>query len=215
MKTKYTHSDIAQMDRIKRLHLINSITGVKPANLIGTVSQDGHENLAIFSSVVHLGSNPPFIGFVLRPHFEFRRDTYNNMEHNGYYTINHVPASHTKQAHYTSAKFDEGVSEFERCGFTPEYLNDFPAPFVKESPVKIGLKKVNEIPIPQNGTLFVIGQIELIEVPDWVDEVNGKLNLEKLEIAGISGLNTYYRMQEVGDYPYARVEEVPPFDKSV
>jgi hypothetical protein len=28
-------------------------------------------------------------------------------------------------------------------------------------------------------------------------------------------LNTYYRMQEVGDYPYARVEEVPPFDKSV
>ncbi|NQX78707.1 flavin reductase family protein [Gilvibacter sp.] len=214
MKTQYTHNDITEMDRIKRLHLINSITGVKPANLIGTVSSDGQENLAIFSSVVHLGSNPPFLGFVLRPHFEFRRDTYNNLEQSGYYTINHVPAAHTEQAHYTSAKFDEGESEFERCGFTPEYLGNFPAPFVKESPVKIGLKKVNEIPIPQNGTLFVIGRIELIEVPEWVDEANGKLNLEKLAIAGISGLNTYYKMTEVGDYPYARVADLPDFKKN-
>lgn len=215
MKTQYTLSDIAHMDRIKRLHLINSITGVKPANLIGTVGDDGIENLAIFSSVVHLGSNPPLIGFVLRPHLEFRRDTFNNIQHLGYYTINHVPASLTEAAHYTSAKFDPQVNEFERCGFESVYLKDFPAPFVAESPVKIGLKKVNEIPIPDNGTMLIIGQIELIEVPKMGDEVNGKLNLEKLEIAGISGLNTYYRMKEIGDYPYARVDEVPPFDKSV
>lgn len=214
MRTKYSFQDIKQMDKVKRLHLINSITGVKPANLVGTVSEDGVENLAIFSSVVHLGSNPPLIGFVLRPHFEFRRDTYNNLDKLGYYTINHVPAHLTEQAHYTSAKFDETVSEFKRCGFSPEYLGDFPAPFVAESVVKIGLRKVNEILIPDNGTLLVIGQIELIEVPEYVERQNGKLNLEQLEVAGISGLNTYYKMTQVGDYPYARVEEVPNFDKA-
>lgn len=214
MTTAYTSADIQNMDRIKRLHLINSITGVKPANLIGTVGDDGIENLAIFSSVVHLGSKPPLIGFVLRPHFEFRRDTFSNIQHSGYYTINHVPAGLTEPAHYTSAKFDPEVNEFERCGFESVYLKDFPAPFVAESPVKIGLKKVNEIPIPDNGTILVIGQIELIEVPKTVDKLNGKLNLEQLGVAGISGLNTYYKMTRVGDYPYARVDEVPEFKKA-
>ena len=55
------------MDKISRLNLINSITGVKPSNLIGTKSKDGFSNLAIFSSVVHLGSKPPLIGFITRP----------------------------------------------------------------------------------------------------------------------------------------------------
>ena len=32
--------------KINRLNLINSITGIKPANLIGTISKDGHTNLA-------------------------------------------------------------------------------------------------------------------------------------------------------------------------
>jgi len=212
-KVQYTSQNIKAMDKVKRLHLINSITGIKPANLVGTISADGTENLAIFSSVVHLGSNPPLIGFVLRPHFEFRRDAYNNLDTLGYYTINHVPAHLTEQAHYTSAKFDQTVSEFERCGFTPQYFSEFPAPFVAESLVKIGLKKVNEIPIPDNGTMLIIGQIELIEVPNYIDDQNGKLNLEQLQVAGISGLNTYYKMTQVGDYPYARVEEVPAFDK--
>ena len=213
MNVAYTFEDIQKMDRIKRLHLINSITGVKPANLIGTVDDKGVENLAIFSSVVHLGSNPPLIGFVLRPHFEFRRDTYGNIQQSGYYTINHVPSDLTEPAHYTSAKFDADVNEFERCGFKSVYIDDFPAPFVAESPVKIGLRKVNEIPIPNNGTMLIIGQIELIQVPNSVEEANGKMNLEQLGVAGISGLNTYYKMAKVGDYPYARVDEVPEFDK--
>ena len=58
---------IQDMDRVKRLNLINSITGISPANLVGTISNDLTENLSIFSSVVHIGSNPPLMGFILRP----------------------------------------------------------------------------------------------------------------------------------------------------
>jgi len=85
-----TQEQIQQTPRIKRLNLINSITGVKPANLIGTVSDDGHTNLAVFSSIVHLGSNPALLGFVLRPQHEVRRDTYDNILQNKCYTINHI-----------------------------------------------------------------------------------------------------------------------------
>ena len=66
MKTKEINA-IQDMDRVKRLNLINSITGISPANLIGTISNDSIENLSIFSSVIHIGSNPPLIGFILRP----------------------------------------------------------------------------------------------------------------------------------------------------
>ena len=51
---KWNQSDITKANRVERLKLINGITGVKPANLIGTQDQEGQTNVAIFSSVVHL-----------------------------------------------------------------------------------------------------------------------------------------------------------------
>ncbi len=199
------------MDKTMRLHLINSITGVKPANLIGTQDDQGNQNLAIFSSVVHLGSNPPLIGFILRPHTDFRRDTHRNIVNTGFYTINHVPVDLVKNAHYTSAKFDSHVNEFERCGLASEYIGDFPAPFVAEAQIKMGLKLVNQIPIPDNLTTLVVGQIELLIVPEATKDLNGKINLEEVQTAGISGLNTYYAMQRIAEFPYVRVDEVPTF----
>ena len=71
-----TQKGLVEMNRIERLNLINSLSGIKPANLIGTINEDGTENLAIFSSVVHLGSNPALFGFVLRPRGEVRRHTH-------------------------------------------------------------------------------------------------------------------------------------------
>ena len=60
----FTKKDIDSMNRVRRLKLINSITGVKPANLVGTKSKKGVSNLAIMSSVVHLSSDPALIGFI-------------------------------------------------------------------------------------------------------------------------------------------------------
>ena len=63
----FTKGIIRDLDKVKRLNIINSITGIKPGNLIGTISEEKITNLAIFSSVIHLGSNPALLGFVLRP----------------------------------------------------------------------------------------------------------------------------------------------------
>ena len=66
----YTKADFENMSRVERLNLINSCSGIKPANLIGTQSAAGQPNVAIFSSVVHLGSNPALFGMVFRPQHE-------------------------------------------------------------------------------------------------------------------------------------------------
>lgn len=209
-----TKQDIENTERVKRLNIINSITGIKPANLIGTISQTQQTNLGIFSSVIHLGSNPALLGFILRPTGEVPRHTHENIQANGVYTINHVHTSFVEQAHYTSAKFPREVSEFERCGFTEEYLPDFPAPFVKESPLKLGMRFLQEVPIEINGTLMIIGEIAHLIIPDEVMNDKGYVDLAKLNNAGIGGLNTYYSLEKIGQFPYARVSEVPDFSKA-
>jgi flavin reductase (DIM6/NTAB) family NADH-FMN oxidoreductase RutF len=207
----FTEEDIKELDRFFRLNLINALTGIKPANLIGTISNVGEKNLAIFSSVIHLGSNPPLIGFIVRPTDEVPRHTYENIRENGFYTINHVHREFIEQAHYTAAKFDRAVSEFEVCRLTEEYVNDFPAPFIKESRLKLGMQLEQELPIALNGTILMIGSIKLAIVPDEIISDEGYLNLEKADDVGISGLNSYYALKKIADFPYARVEQLPDF----
>ena len=44
---------------------MNSITGTKPALLLGTKSISKVSNLAIFSSIVHIPSSPALFAFLL------------------------------------------------------------------------------------------------------------------------------------------------------
>ena len=207
----FTDEDIKKLDRFFRINLINALTGIKPANLIGTISSVGEKNLAIFSSVIHLGSNPPLIGFIVRPTGEVPRHTYENIRENGFYTINHVHREFIEQAHYTAAKFDRAVSEFEACRLTEEYVSDFPAPFIKESRLKLGMQLEQELPIALNGTILMIGSIKLAIVPDEIISDEGYLNLARVDDVGISGLNSYYALDKIADFPCARAEQLPDF----
>ena len=211
MMTFFNEEDILQMPKVKRLNIINSITGIKPANLISTIDERNRHNLAIFSSVVHLGSNPALIGFILRPQQKIRRHTYENILENGYYTINHLPNHKTLEGHYTSAKFDKETSEYDVCHFTPEFQHEFPVPYVKESFLKMGLKHVESIPIKYNGTVMIVGKILQVYVAKSSLSEEGYINLEEAKSVGISGLNTYYDLKKIASYPYARPHELPHF----
>ncbi len=206
----YTKEYIAQLDRITRLKIINSVTGIKPANLIGTISAECQSNLAVFSSVVHLGSDPALLGFIARPRTAEVGHTYRNIEENGQYTINHIHPAFVKNAHYTSGKFNATISEFERCNLSEEFIKNFNAPFVKESTFKIGLSFKEALDIKHNGTALVIGEIEHLIIPDTAI-VDDDIDLEATNGVGISGLNSYYSLRKIQKYPYARINEVPEF----
>lgn len=207
---QYTKQDIVDLDRISRIKIINSVTGIKPANLIGTIDKQGVTNLAVFSSVVHLGSEPALLGFISRPTSTDTGHTLKNIRENEVYTINHIHPEFIKQAHYTSAKFDRSVSEFERCGLTEEYIANCHAPFVKESEFKMGMRFKEAIPIPLNGTILIIGEIEHITILDSAMN-DDDIDLEQSNSVGISGLNSYYELKKIANHPYVRVSEVPEF----
>lgn len=207
---RYTKKQIQKLHPITRLKIINSVTGIKPANLIGTIANNGNTNLAIFSSVVHLGSDPALLGFIARPRTAAVGHTYRNIQENGLYTINHIHPEFAKNAHYTSAKFDATISEFERCKLSEEYITGFKAPFVKESSFKMGMRFIEALDIKHNGTTLVIGEIEHLILPDTAI-VNDDIDLEATNSIGISGLNSYYALSKIEKHPFVRVEEVPEF----
>ena len=132
----FSRKEIDEFDKIYRINLINSCSGYKSANLISTKSNMGKTNVAVFSSVTHLGSSPPLLSFILRP-TTVPRHTYSNIKETGLYTINHIHKDILKDAHHTSAKYDAETSEFEMTDLKEEYLNDFKVPFVKNAPVNI------------------------------------------------------------------------------
>jgi flavin reductase (DIM6/NTAB) family NADH-FMN oxidoreductase RutF len=203
-----TLTDLAAMPRIPQLTLINSITGFKSANLIGTISGHKIPNLAMFSSAIHLGSDPALIGLVTRPvdgALKTTRHTYQNIRETGFFTINHAGLSFIREAHQTSASYPDGVSEFEVTGLTTEYSALIPAPYVAESTIKMGLEYVEEYAIKANGTILFIGKVVELFLPDACLDDNGNLNLQEAGTAALSGLDTYYAVEQVARLAYARV----------
>lgn len=128
----FTAADLDQMPRFTRANLINCLTGIKPAILIGTTSVDGVSNLGLFSSVFHLGADPALIGFVQRPLTTYSH-TYKNILASGVYTMNHVTSDRIAEAHHTSAKFGDNESEFAACGFGEKFI----APLMLRSSVEV------------------------------------------------------------------------------
>ena len=197
---KFTSNDIKKLDKVYRLNLINSITGIKPANLIATRSKDGVDNVAIFSSVVHLGSNPAMIGFVMRPQSDKKSDTYQNIIDTNVYTINHITTEIYEKAHLSSIKTSK--SEFDLLKIEKEN-HSFSASFVKGSPVQMGMRLLKTIDLP-NKCIFIIGEPELILVNDKIISNEGKLNLESANTVGLSGLDGYYSLEFLESLPYVR-----------
>ncbi len=203
MSTTYSKNDLASWERRYRANLLNKISGFKSAHLIGTQNEEGQTNLAIFNSVMHIGANPFYLGFILRPH-SVERHTYENIKASGFYTLNAITSAIHQQAHQTSAKYERSQSEFAEVGLTEEFLTNFPAPFVKESPIKMGLSFVEEHPIKVNDTLLVIGQVEQLILPNEIIDSDGDIDLAQLDIVSILGLDSYYKTKRIGKYPYAR-----------
>ena len=197
-------NDFQALSRVPRLNLINSCMGYKSANLIGTISKSGMPNLAVFSSITHLGSDPALLGFILRP-TTVPRHTYTNIRDTNYFSVNAISQSFISQAHQTSANYPLDVNEFEVTGIVPEWKKEIQVPFVKESPVQLLCKYLNEYEIKENGTIHVIASIEKIFVKEELLSEDHWIQLDKGDVVAINGLDGYVKTELIERFPYARV----------
>lgn len=203
MKKHLATNNINQLEQRKRTAFINSLSGFKSLNLIGTINNKNRTNLAIFNSVFHLGADPALIGFIMRPD-SVERHTLSNIIENEHYTINHINSTIFEKAHQTSARYGSEISEFDAVGLTSEFKNNHKAPFVKESAVQIGVKLMEIVPIKINQTSMIIGQIVDVYFPEecWLED--GTLDIEKSGTITGSSLNGYHSTKRIKRLEYAK-----------
>lgn len=198
-----TQQEISTWERFYRANFINCLTGFKSVSLIGTINKSGITNLGVFSSIVHIGSNPALVGFINRP-VKAAPHTLANIQATGVYTINHIDASFVMQAHQSSAKYPDDMSEFDAVALTPLFIPDFAAPFVLESKVKFSLLLKQVIPIELNNTFLVIGEVQTVLLEDDIVLPDGFLEIDRAASLCSNGTDGYYETTLAGRYQYAK-----------
>jgi flavin reductase (DIM6/NTAB) family NADH-FMN oxidoreductase RutF len=204
---KVTYDEIMNMEKQARVHFANSLGGFKSVGLIGTQNNKNQTNLAIVDSILHIGSNPPLFGMVFRPGV-VERHTLENILQTGFYTINHINEKIYKQAHQTSARYDRNCSEFDVTGLTPEYKNNFLAPFVKESKVQLAMEFKERITLSINNTVLIIGEVKEVYFPENCIQKDGFLDIEKAESITCSGLDSYHKTTQISRLSYAKPDKI-------
>jgi len=199
----FSSESLDSLDKIYRINLVNSITGYKSANLLGTISNDGIENVAIFSSITHLGSQPALLSFFVRPNV-VPRNTYNNIKEKKIFTVNHISKEKIDDAHHTSAKYGEDISEFDKTNLQSEYKKNWEAPFVKDSAVQLGCKYLNEYYLKENGCSMIVASIEIIFIREGLLDNDGWVELSKANIVTVNGLDGYALPKTIKRLKYAR-----------
>lgn len=209
MTSIFNETDFQNFDKRFRTNFFNSLVGYRSLHLVGTRNSAGKTNLAPFSSIIHMGSNPAYFGMLFRPSDEVPRHTLSNILETGQYTFNQVHKSFLENAHHTSAKYSEEISEFDACGFEPEYIDDFQAPFVKSSNIKIGLSFVEKHEMHFNKTTFVVGKVVKVIVNNELVSEDGFLNiLNAGSISGV-GIDGYAFVEQITRLNYARPTIAP------
>lgn len=203
MSEKIFHrKDIDALPSRYRAQLINSLSGYKGLNLVGTADANGVSNLSIFSSVIHIGSNPPLQAMISRPD-SVARHTLDNIKELGYYTLNQVHEGIYEQAHQCSAKYEKEVSEFEQVGLSEWKLEDYDVPFVQEAYVKTLMKLKQMIPLEINGTIMIIGEIVWCSMPEKILMEDGYLDLSKANTVVGGSMDGYYSVSPLSRLSYA------------
>lgn len=202
----FNRAQIDDMPQRYRANFVNSLSGPKSANVVGTIDDNGNTNLCLVTSVFHVGANPPLMGMLMRPH-TVPRDTLENIKASGEYTINHVNSAYFKQAHQTSARYPREQSEFDATGLTALFSEAHSAPYVAQARVKIGLKTRQITKLDLNETELVIGEIVEVSVLEESLLDDGCIDLNVTDSVAASGLDTYHRLECLDKLSYAKPDE--------
>ena len=97
------------------------------------------------------------------------------------------------------------------CKIEEEFIDDFYAPFVKESNLKLGMYLKEVIPIKSNESTLVVGEVVLINTKKEYLKDNFMFDLEKANSVAIGGLNEYFTISNFANFPHVKLDNFPNF----
>jgi len=204
MEEVFEKSDFAKWERFYRAAFFNSLGGYKSINLLASQNSKGQNNLGLFFSVSHIGANEALLALIFRPH-TVPRHSLENLRI-GYATLNAVDPQILEQAHQSAANYPAEESEFSATGLSPQFI-DFPAPFVAESKIKIGIKYREEHLIKANNTIMVVASIEKVILNKDLILTDGLIDHSLAGTLAVNGLDSYYQVDRYKRLSYPRPGE--------
>lgn len=169
----------------------------RPICFASTIDENGVPNLSPFSFFNVFGSKPPIC--IFSPARRVRDNTTKHTLQNAIATkevvINIVNFNIVQQMNLASCEYPQGVSEFEKAGFTP-IASDLVKPFrVKESPVQLECKVNQVIETGQEGGAgnLIICEVLCMHIDDAILDEQGKIDPHKIDLVARMGGNYYCR----------------------
>ncbi len=191
IEPKHTYP-VDELEVAHAYKLATSIVAPRPIGWIGTRAEDGSSNLAPYSFFNVVAAYPPT--FVVAPAVTGRRDTLNNIEATGEFTVNIVSESTVEAMNLSSGSYPAGESEFEICGLTEVQAETINAPLVGEAIANFECTASQIIPV---GTgKLIIGEASHIHVAERVVGDNFHIAQEELHLIGRHAGGMYSRTAE-------------------
>jgi flavin reductase (DIM6/NTAB) family NADH-FMN oxidoreductase RutF len=175
----------------------------RPIAWVSTVSPDGKPNLAPFSFFTGICANPMTVCFApVNDRNGKKKDTLINIELTKQFTVNIVNEQNAEKMNQTSAPYDYGVNEFEKCGITAISSVKVKAPRVKESPVSYECELDQIVRIGEGALAgnLVIGRVVVFHCADDVFN-NGKIKHQDLHAIGRMEGSWYSRTNDAFELP--------------
>ena len=194
--------DPAEMSARAFYRVVNSVVVPRPIAWVGTRSADGVPNLAPHSFFTVACVDPPVVQFTSVG----RKDSLNNVEATGDFTISLTPENLFEQVNATATDFPPHVSEADYCGVRLEPSDVVGSMRVADSPVTIECRLHSTLRL--GDSTVVLGRV--VRISAWESAVrDGRPRIEHLRpLARLGGneWSTIGEIKEIARIPYQDLE---------
>lgn len=177
-------------------YLLGSVAP-RPICFASTIDEDGHANLSPFSFFNVFGSNP--VTLIFSPARRVRdntiKHTLQNCIEQKEVVISVVNYAMVQQMSLASCEYPQGVSEFEKAGFTPLPATQVKPFLVKESPVNMECRVRQVIETGQEGGAgnLIICDMVAMHIQDSVLNEKNQIDPHKIDLVARMGGDFYCR----------------------
>lgn len=166
----HRYFDAAELDSVDNYKLLTGLVVPRPIGWIGSVSAEGHQNLAPYSFFNAVSAHPPTVLFSAGVHPRVK-DTAANAVETGEFTVNIVTIETAEAMNLTAGDFGD-VDEFEAAGLTALAATNVNAPRVAEATATLECRVTHTHDLgfaghpPSNRVIF--GEVVCYHVEDRV-----------------------------------------------
>ena len=181
----------------KRYFLLTSCVIPRPIAWVGTVNEDGSNNLAPFSFFNAFSSTPPILGMGFSPHEEkTEKDTLRNVRRTGELTVNLATTGLVQPLVASSHDLPYGEDEFEHAGLKAVPSETIGAPRVGEAPISFECVTWKIIPLGDAGSQLLLAELKMIHVIDELLDDRGTVDNSSFDALARLGAGQFAGLRE-------------------